>query len=180
MNHSEQIKVLEKKMKKKAANSREPPRKLVHDATVTRECAVALPNYKSLARSIQRQSNPTILKDVSTPLELQLKLREPNFLAWDSAFDDRKRFLFSNTEQNLDLLKKNTPQWQADRTFKNCATLFHQLYTIHSVVTGRKKSPLYMLLSGRQLFFRVLNEQIEINPCLQPYQLTADFEIACL
>ena len=45
--HSEQLKILEKM--KKVAN--EQPRKILQDATalVTRECAVALPKYKSLA-----------------------------------------------------------------------------------------------------------------------------------
>ena len=42
--HSEQLNVLEK-MKGKAANSNERPRKIVQDttATITRDCAVALP-----------------------------------------------------------------------------------------------------------------------------------------
>ena len=68
MKQSEQLKVSEK-MKEKAANSNKQPRKIVQDttATITRECAVALPKYKSLARSIQRQrgwgKNPTTLKD---------------------------------------------------------------------------------------------------------------------
>ena len=53
MKHSEQLRVLDK-MKEKAVNSNEQPRKIVQDttATITRECAVALPKYKSLARSI--------------------------------------------------------------------------------------------------------------------------------
>ena len=54
--HSEQLKVLEM-MEEKAANSNEQPRKFLQDATttITCECAVELPNYKSLAKSIQRQ-----------------------------------------------------------------------------------------------------------------------------
>ena len=68
MKHSEQLKVLEK-MEEKAATSNEQPRKIVQDttATNTRECAVALPKCKSLARNIQRQrgwgNNPTTLKE---------------------------------------------------------------------------------------------------------------------
>ena len=68
MKHSEQLKVLEK-MEGKAATSNEQPRKIVQDttATNTRECAVALPKYKSLARNIQRQrgwgNNTTTLKE---------------------------------------------------------------------------------------------------------------------
>ena len=56
MKHSEQLKVLEMK-KEKAANSNGQPRKIVQDttATITRKCAVELPKYKNLARSIQRQ-----------------------------------------------------------------------------------------------------------------------------
>ena len=122
MKHSEQLKVLEK-MKENAANSKEKPRKIVQDTTATNtsECAVALPKYKSLARSIQRQrgwgNNPTILKDVAIPSELQLTLRGEKFLAYDSGSDDRERFLIFSTEQNLDLLE-STPQWHADGTFK--------------------------------------------------------------
>ena len=95
MNHSEQLKVLEK-MKEKAANSNEQPRKIVQDttATFTRECAVALPKNRSLAQSVQRQrgwgKNPTALKDVAIPSELQLTLRGENFLAYDSGSDDRE------------------------------------------------------------------------------------------
>ena len=97
--HLEQLKVLEK-MKEKAANSNEQPRKIVQDATatITRECAVALPKYKNLAWSIQRQrgfgNNPTTLKDVAIPSELQLTLRAENFLAHDSGYVDRERFPF--------------------------------------------------------------------------------------
>ena len=109
-------------LKEKAANSNEQPRKTVQDgtATVTRECAVALPEYKSLPRSIQRQrgwgNNPT-LKDVAIPSELQLTLRRENFLAYDSGSDDRERFSSFSTEQNLDLLESK-PQWHVDGTLK--------------------------------------------------------------
>ena len=110
-------------MKEKVVNSNEQPRKMVQDttATITRGCAVALPTYKSLARSIQRQrgwgNNPTTLKDVAIPSELQLALRGENFLVYDSGSDDRERFLIFSTEQNLELLQ-STPQWHADGTFK--------------------------------------------------------------
>ena len=113
MKHSEQLKVLEK-MKEKAANSNEQPRKIVQDTTttITCECAVVLPKYKSLARSIQKQcgwgNNPTTLKDVAIPSEMQLTLREENFLASDSGSDDRDRCLIFSTEQNLDLLEHTT------------------------------------------------------------------------
>ena len=102
MKHSEQLKVLEK-MRGKAANSNKQPTKIVVDttSTITRVCAVALPKYKSLARSIQRQrgwrKNPTTLQDVTMPLELQLTLRGENFLAYDSGSDDRERFLIFST-----------------------------------------------------------------------------------
>ena len=118
MKHSEQLKVLEK-MEEKAANSNEQPRKIVQDttATITRECALALPKCKSLARSIQRQrgwgNNPTTLKDVAIPSKLLMTLRGEIFLAYDSGSHDRERFLTFSTEQNLDLLEK-TPQWHAD------------------------------------------------------------------
>ena len=48
MKHSEELKVLEK-MKEKAANSNEQPRKIVQDttATIISECAVALPNTRA-------------------------------------------------------------------------------------------------------------------------------------
>ena len=151
MKQSEQLKSLEK-MKAKAANSNEQPRKIVQDttATITRERAVALPKYKSLARSIQRQrgwgNNPTTLKDVAIPSELQLTLRGEIFLAYDCGSDDRKRFIFS-TEQNLDLLE-STLQWQADGTFKCCPALFHQLYTVHGVLNGHTIPLVYMLLNA--------------------------------
>ena len=96
MKHSEQLKVLEK-MKEKTANSNEQPRKIVQDttATITREYAVALPKYKSLARSIQSQrgwgNKPTTLKDVAIPSELQLTLRGENFLAHDSGISSKMR-----------------------------------------------------------------------------------------
>ena len=86
MKHSEQLKVLEK-MEEKAANSNEQPRKIVQDttATITRECALALPKCKSLARSIQRQrgwgNNPTTLKDVAIPSKLLMTLRGEIFFS---------------------------------------------------------------------------------------------------
>ena len=172
MKHSEQLKVLET-MKEKAANSNEQPRKIVQDttATITSECAVALPKYKSLARSIQRQrgwgNNPTTLKDVAIPSEMQLTLRGENFLAYDSGSDDRERFLIFSTEQNLDLLE-STPQWHADGTFKCCPALFYQLYTVHGVLNGHTIPLVYMLLKRKtkELYLRALNELTEINPCL--------------
>ena len=108
MKHSEQRKVLEK-MKEKAANSNVQPRKTVQEttATITSKCAMALPKYKSLARSIQRQrgwwNSPTTLKDVAIPSELQLTLRGESFLAYDSGSDDRERFLIFSIEQKLEL-----------------------------------------------------------------------------
>ena len=100
--HLEQLKVLEN-MKKKAADSNEQWRKVDQDttATITRECAVALPKYKNLAQSIQRQralgNNPftmITMKDVAILSELQLTLRRENFLAYHSGSDDRERFFF--------------------------------------------------------------------------------------
>ena len=146
---------------------------------------MALPKYKSLARSIQRQrgwgNNPTTLKDVAIPSELQLTLRGENFLAYDSGSDDREIFLVFSTEQNLDLLE-STPQWHADGTFKWCPALFNQLYTVHGVLNGHTIPLIYMLLKRKtkELYLRALNELKEINPCLQPSQITIDFEIACL
>ena len=158
MKHSEQLKVLEK---------------------------MKIPKYKSLARCIQRQrgwgNNPTTLKDVAIPSELQLTLRGENFLAYDSGSDDRERFFIFSTEQKLDLLE-STPQWHADGTFKCCPALFYQLYTVHGVLNGHTIPLVYMLLKRKtkELYLRVLNEVKEINPCLQPSQITIDFEIACL
>ena len=153
MKHSEQLQVLEK-IKEKAANSTEQPRKIVQDttATITREFAVALPKFKNLARSIQRQrgwgNNPTTLKDVAIPSELHLTLRRNNFLAYDSGSDDRERFLIFSTEQNLDLLE-STPQWHADGTFKSCPAFFNQLYTVHGVLNGHTIPLVYMLLKRK-------------------------------
>ena len=185
MKYSEQLKVLEK-MKEKAANSNEQPRKIVQDttATITSDCAVALPKYKSLARSIQRQrgwgNNLTTLKDMAIPSELQLTVRGENFLAYDSGSDDRETFIFS-TEQNLDLLE-STPQWHADGTFKCCPALFYQLYTVHGVLNGHTIPLVYMLLKRKtkKLYLGALNELKEINQCFQPILITIDFEIACL
>ena len=74
-------------------------RKIVQDATatVTRECAVALPKYKSLARSIERQHGWEITQRrgrMAIPSELQLTLREENFVAYDSDSNDMERFKF--------------------------------------------------------------------------------------
>ena len=186
MKHSDQLNVSEK-IKEKAANSNTQPRNIVQDttATFTRECAVAMPKYKSLVRSIQRQrgwgNNPGTLKDVVIPSELQLTLRGKNFLAYDSASDDREGFLIFSTEQNLDLLE-STPQWHADGTVKYCPALFHQLYTVHVFLNGHTIPLAYMLLkrNTKELYLRALTELRELNPCLQPTQIAIDFEIACL
>ena len=132
-------------------------------ATITSVCAVALPKYKSLARSIQRQrgwgNNPTTLKDVAIPSELQLTLRGKNFLAYDSGSDDRERFLIFSIEQNLDLLE-STPQRHADGTFKCCPALFQQLYPVHGVLNGHTIPLVNILLKRktRELYLRALNE----------------------
>ena len=173
-------------MKNKASESNEQPRKIVHyaTATVTRQCAAALPKYKSLAESIQRQrewgNNPTTLKDVTIPLVLQFTLRRENFLAYDSGSDDRERFLVFSTEHNLDLFDA-TPQWHAAETFKNCSAFFYQLYTVYCVLNGHTIPLVYMLLKRKrnELYLQVLAELKE-NPCLQLSQITIDFEIACL
>ena len=81
----------------------------------------------------------------------------------------------------MDLLE-STPQWHADGTFKCCPALFYQLYTVLGVLNGHTIPLVYMLLKRktRELYLRALNELKEINPCLQPSQITIDFEIACL
>ena len=84
MKQSEQLKVLEM-MKEKAPNCNEQPRKIVQDttATIMHECAVALPKYKSLARSIQRQrwwgNNPTTFAHPTTTKFLQYLRKEQSF-----------------------------------------------------------------------------------------------------
>ena len=109
-------------MSQEAAHSNEQPRKFVQDAaaTITRECAMALPKYKSVSGSIQRQrrwgNNPETLKDVVISSELQLTLQRENFLAYDSGSDDREKIIILSTEQFLDFLE-STPQWHADGTF---------------------------------------------------------------
>ena len=117
---------------------------------------------------------------MAIPSELQLTLRGENFLAYDSGSDDRERFHIFSTEQNLDL--ESTPQWHADGTFKCCPALFYQLYTVHCVLNGHTIPLVYKLLKRKtkELYLRALNELKEINPCLQPSQITIDFEIACL
>ena len=154
MKHSEQLKVLEK-MKEKAAKSNEQPRKVVQDttATITLDFTEALPKYKSLARSIQRQhgwgNNPTASTDVAIPSELQLTLRGENFLAYDSCSDDRERFPIFRTEKNLDLFE-STRQSRADGTLKCCPGLFYQLYKVHGVLNGHTIPPVYMLLKRKK------------------------------
>ena len=118
---------------------------------------------------------------MAIPSELKLTLRGENFLAYDSGSDDRERFLILSTEQNLDLLE-SIPQWHGDGTFKCCSALFYQLYTVHGVLNGHTIPLVYMLLKrkARELYLRALNELKEINPCLQPSQITIDFEIASI
>ena len=70
--HSEQSNVFEK-MKEKTEKTNEQSIKIVLAATttVTRECAVVLPKYKSLTRSIKGkrgwENKPTTLKDAADP-----------------------------------------------------------------------------------------------------------------
>ena len=60
--------------------------------------------------------------------------------------------------------------------------MFYQLYTVHGVLNGHTIPLIYMLLKRKtkEINLRALNELKEINPCLQPCQITIDFKIACL
>ena len=118
-------------------------------------------------------------EDLAIPSELQLTLRGENFLAYDSGSDDRERLVIFSTEQSSDLFE-STPQWHADGTSKCCSALFNQLYTVHGVLNGYTIPLVYMLLKrkSKELYLSALTELKGINPCLQPSQITFDFEIA--
>ncbi len=154
--------------------------------TVSFECAAKLPNYKTLARSIQRErvldaSNPQSIAQLSIPQELQQSLRGETFLAHDSESADDERLLIFTTEENLDALELNTV-WHADGTFKCCPSLFYQVYTIHAVINNHTLPFVYILMQRKseKQYTRALNILKDLNPCLDPRAVYMDFEKASI
>ena len=174
-------------IKERAANSRDPPRFLIHQAqaTITNEGLAEMPKYTSIQRTIERKRkrdgnnviNPRNVAEIHVPNELRETLRGDNFLLFDSGEDDVDRFFIFGTERNLDLLETKT-NWFADGTFKVAPNLFYQLYTIHILHENTVIPMLYIFLQRKREidYVNVLNKIKELRPNIQPSSIMCDFE----
>lgn len=126
-------------LKRKAAETTEPPRKLISIATndVDRATLAEIPSYNALRRTVSRVRHdknlptlPTNLNDLVLPEEIT-KFKGEIFLMHDSGPGD-ERFLIFCTQQNLEFLMRSDVLLM-DGTFDIVPPLFTQLYTIQGI-----------------------------------------------
>ncbi len=122
---------IQNQLTQKAKYSFEQPRALIGTVAgaATFESITILPNYYSLARTINQEKtqglvNPQTVGDIAIPIQLQNTQRGEHFLAFDSCPSDPHRFLMFTTEENLDLEVNSF--WLAEGIFKCCPSLFYQ------------------------------------------------------
>ena len=174
-------------IREKAKQTNECPRAIIQAAaaTVSAECAANMPSYDALRKLCNRQRdfgpNPSCIRELSVPMELQRTLRDEEFLGFDSGTDDPDRYLLFTTERNLDILERSEV-WHADGTFKCSPALFYQLYSIHAVFKEHTLPLVFILLQNKtqEQYIRVLNQLRNLNALLTPREVIVDFEKASI
>lgn len=170
-----------------AATTRNPTHQILAEAvaTISEVAAVQLPKFNSLKRTIQRQRtslpSPRTLAELTIPENYTLTLDNEQFLMHDSGKDDEDRFLIFSTQKNLQLLAQSK-RWYSDGTFKTVPEVFFQLYTIHAEVYGTVVPLVYVLMPKKteQMYTKMLEQLLILQPTLAPDSVLTDYEIAAI
>ena len=129
-------------MKERAADTREPPRMIIAQATAGLQPAelAQCRAYKTAQRAIQRvrkrndlpYPTPASLADIEIPEELQKTKTGETFLLHDTGPNDPARIIVFGSPPQLDALR-HSQHWYADGTFKVCPTLFSGVILLYIV-----------------------------------------------
>ena len=102
---------------------------------------------------LHRQDIPVI------PQTYQLTNGGAQFHLFDSGAEDENRILIFSTQEAIQLLARNE-HWFMDGTFKLCPQIFHQIYTIHTLINNPVFPCLFVLLPSKteNIYTRLLTE----------------------
>ena len=161
-------------------------------ANLTPTAAVNLPNLSNLRRNIRRQRqeqnilpNPPRKEDVPVlPHEYQMTGTGERFLLFDSGVGDINRMFIFATNDGIDMLA-NSCQWFGDGTFKLCAQIFSQIYTIHALVNHEVLPCVFTLLPSKteivyEQFFTTVCNAVRNKNGNDPDGFLVDFETAAI
>ena len=139
-----------------------------------------------MLRVIERQRNgetlnPSNIKEVAIPVQLQVTEKGDQILAYDCGPDEEDRVLIFATETNLDILE-TSQEWHADGTFKVFPQLFYQIYSDHAVYNEHTVPLVFMLLTCKSaaVYEKAFRALKELNPDLSPKRVITDFELAAI
>ena len=139
-----------------------------------------------MLRVIERQRNgetlnPSNIKEVAIPVQLQVTEKSDQILAYDCGPDEEDRVLIFATETNLDILE-TSQEWHADGTFKVFPQLFYQIYSEHAVYNEHTVPLVFMLLTCKSaaVYEKAFRALKELNPDLSPKRVITDFELAAI
>lgn len=176
-------------MKRTSLSCSDPPRRIYSDSIVglSAEAAVALPQYESSQRTMQRvrqRANvpypvPTTFQQLDIPVELQSTTNGQPFILFDSGRADTERIILFGTSENVRFLQDNK-DWFADGTFKVTPNLFYQVYTIHAIKCNTVLPLVYALLPDKRedSYRRLLEALLDFNVNLRPETCMLDLEKA--
>ena len=135
---------------------------------------------------MKRQDNqelpiPADIEDApELPLQYQQSCANEQFLKFDSGQGDADIIFIFETNQSVQLLSESQ-NWFGDGTFKVCADIFFQIYTIPAQINGHILPCIYALLPNKtgDTYTRLFRE-VEHHVANSPKGNLIDFERAAL
>lgn len=174
-------------MKRKAADSIEPPRNIIADACRDMDdaTAAALPTTSAQSRRIKRARIDDYPALPANRAELILpdkftRSKDVPFLLHDSGNTDDRLLIFA-TERNLFYLQRCLVMFM-DGTFSIVPLLFSQLYTLQGKINGWFVPLVYMLTPNRtkRTYERALQIVNEKCDGFAPQHIISDFELGAI
>ena len=147
-----------------------------------------LSNLRPNIRQRQEQnflSNPPRKEDVlMLPYEYQMTGAAKRFLLFDSGVGDINRMFIFATNDGVDMLA-NSSQLLGDGTFKLCAQIFSQIYTIHALVNHEFLPYVFAILPSKakiihEQFFKTVRNTVISNNGNDTDGFLVDFETAVI
>ena len=142
---------------------------------------LSLPQKSSLARRLRNHKNPASEEKAPLDRHFQIPDKYKEFLLYDSGESDPERILAFADKFMLNYMGISDTTLFMDGTFKECPTIFYQLFTIHLEYCGYYPVLIYALLPNKtEKTYTRLFEMLKSFRIGKPKKIMADFEISLI
>ena len=152
--------------------------------TLAAEVQIALPDKSVVAQSLRRYRQacnrrmPATLPALPAAITFEIPKRHHDMVLFDVSLDNDNRIILLGDRDLLDGLKR-AKVWVVDGTFKKCAQLFFQIYSIHfEFADGINPVGMICLLPNKSAntYRQMLGSLKQLIPDAQPGIILTDFE----